>query len=143
MEHPTSMKGLAAIAALKSKIFIPPQELPLTLYEDLRNLNFLVKLKKEEVEIERKMKNVEERLTHANYEHSLFRNMLIDSPTDDEVWNVYLWNSMEKYSRIASKCRKEKTKISKEKRRRDDEEEMTLQKLQDFDKINVLVDMMM
>ena len=69
--------------------------------------------------------------------------MLIDSPTDDEVWNVYLWNSMEKYSRIASKCRKEKTKISKEKRRRDDEEEMTLQKLQDFDKINVLVDMMM
>ena len=143
MEHPTSMKGLAAIAALKSKIFIPPQELPLTLYEDLRNLNFLVKLKKEEVEIERKMKNVEERLTSANYEHSLFRNMLIDSPTDDEVWNVYLWNSMEKYSRIASKCRKEKTKISKEKRRRDDEEEMTLQKLQDFDKINVLVDMMM
>ena len=143
MEHPTSMKGLAAIAALKSKIFIPPQELPLTLYEDLRNLNFLVKLKKEEVEIERKMKNVEERLTHANYEHFLFRNMLIDSPTDDEVWNVYLWNSMEKYSRIASKCRKEKTKISKEKRRRDDEEEMTLQKLQDFDKINVLVDMMM
>ena len=143
MEHPTSMKGLAAIAALKSKIFIPPQELPLTLYEDLRNLNFLVKLKKEEVEIERKMKNVEERLTNANYEHFLFRNMLIDSPTDDEVWNVYLWNSMEKYSRIASKCRKEKTKISKEKRRRDDEEEMTLQKLQDFDKINVLVYMMM
>ena len=137
------MKGLAAIAALKSKIFIPPQEIPLTLYEDLRNLNFLVKLKKEQVEIERKMKNVEERLTNANYEHFLFRNMLIDSPTDDEVWNVYLWNSMEKYSRIASKCRKEKTKISKEKRRRDDEEEMTLKKLQDFDKINVLVDMMM
>ena len=63
--------------------------------------------------------------------------------TDDEVWNVYLWNSMEKYSRIASKCRKEKTKFSKEKRRRDDEEEMTLQKLQDFDRINELVDMMM
>ena len=51
MEHPTSMKGLAAIAVLKSNIFIPPQEIPLTLYEDLPNLIFLVKLKKEKVEL--------------------------------------------------------------------------------------------
>ena len=143
MEHPTSMKGLAAIAALKSKIFIPPRELPLTLYEDLRNLNFLVKLKKEEVEIERKMKNVEERLTHANYEHSLFRNMLIDSPTDEEAWISYLQKNINKYSRIESMCQWEKARLTKEKSRRDGEEEKTFQKLLDFDRISVLVDMML
>ena len=87
MEYSSSLKGLTAIAVLKSKIFISPQEIPSTLYEDLQNLNFLVKLKKEEVELEkkRKMDNVEEILAHAIYERLLFSNMMIDSPTDDEV----------------------------------------------------------
>ena len=79
------MKGLAAIAVLKSKSFILHQEIPSILYADLRNFNFLVKLKEEEVELERKMGNVEERLAHAVYEHFLYRNMLIDSPTDDNI----------------------------------------------------------
>ena len=80
-------KGLAAIALLKSKIFILAQEIPPTLYEDLQSLNCLEKLKKEEVELEkkRKMDNVEEILAHAIYERLLFSNMMIDSPTDDEV----------------------------------------------------------
>ena len=51
------MEGLATIAVLKSKIIIQPQEIPLTLYEDLRNLNILVKPKKEEVELARRMEN--------------------------------------------------------------------------------------
>ena len=89
------------------------------------------------------MENVEEILAHAIYEHLLFSNMLIDSPTDDEVWNTYLWESIMKYSRIVSKCCKEKAKIAKEKTQRDDEEKITLQKLQDFGRISVLVDMMM
>ena len=55
------MKGLAAIAVLKSKLFILHQVIPPTMYADLRNFNFLVKLKEEEVELERKMENVEER----------------------------------------------------------------------------------
>ena len=143
MEYPSSLKGLAATAVLKSKIFISPQEIPPTLYEDLQNLKSLVKLKKEEVELEREMENVEEILAHAMYEHLLFSNMLIDSPTDDEVWNTYLWESIVKYSRIVSNCCKEKAKISKEKIRRDDGEKITLQKLQDFGRISVLVDMMM
>lgn len=54
------MKGLTALVVVKSKIVIPPQEIPLTLYEGLQNLNFLVKLKKKEVELEREMENVEE-----------------------------------------------------------------------------------
>ena len=41
--------------------------------------------------------------------------MLIDSPTDDEVYNTYLWESIMKYSKIVSKCCKEKAKIAKEK----------------------------
>ena len=82
MEYPSSLKGLAAIAVLKSKIFISPQEIPSTLYEDLQNLKFLVKLKKEEVELEKEMENVEEILAHAIYEHLLFSNMSIDSPTE-------------------------------------------------------------
>ena len=52
-----------------------------------------------------------------------------------------LWKSKIKYSRIGSKCHKEKAKIAKEKIRRDDEEEIILQKLQDFGRISVLVDM--
>ena len=48
-----------------------------------------------------------------------------------------------KYSRIVSKCCKENAKIAKEKIRKDDEEEITLKKLQDFGRISVLVDMMM
>ena len=39
-----------------------------------------------------------------------------------------------KYSRMVSKCCKEKAEIAKEKTRRDDEEEITLQKLEDFGK---------
>ena len=46
-----------------------------------------------------------------------------------------------KYSRMVSKCCKEKAQIAKEKTRRDDEEEITLQKLEDFGRISVLVDM--
>ena len=143
MDYPSSLKGLAAIAVLNSKIFISPQEIPSTLYEDLQNLNFLVKLKKVEVELEREMESVEELLSHAIYKHLLFSNMLIDSPTDDEVWNSYLWESIMKYSRMVSKCCKIKAEIAEEKIRRDNEEEITLQKLQDFDRISVLVDTMM
>ena len=65
MDYPSSLKGLAAIAVLKSKIFISPQEIPPTLYEDLQNLNFLVKLKKEELELEREMENVKEILAQG------------------------------------------------------------------------------
>ena len=89
------------------------------------------------------MESVEELLSHAIYEHLLFSNMLIDSPTDDEVYNTYLWESIMKYSRMVSKCCKIKAEIAEEKIRRDNEEEITLQKLQDFGRISVLVDMMM
>ena len=64
MEYPSSLKGLAAIAVLKSKIFISPQEIPPIFFEDLQNLKFLVKLKKEEVELEKEMENVEEILAN-------------------------------------------------------------------------------
>ena len=40
-------------------------------------------------------------------------------------------------------CCKEKAKIAKEKIQRDDGEKITLQKLQDFGRISVLIDMMM
>ena len=62
-------------------------------------------------------------------------------PTDDEVWNTYLWVSIMKYSRIVSNCYKIKAEIAKEKIRKNDEEEITLQKLQDFGRISVLVHM--
>ena len=122
-------------------MLIPPHEIPITLQEDLHNLNLMVRLKKEEAILEEGMKYVEERLAHATYELLLFRNMLIDSPTDDEVWNTYLWESIMKYSRMVSKCCKIKTEIAEEKIRRDNEEEITLQKLEDFGRISVLVDM--
>lgn len=131
MDNRSSLKGLAAIAVLKSKIFISPQEIPLDLYEDLQNLNFLVKLQKVEVELKRELESVKETLAHATYEHLLFSNMLIDSPTDDEVRNSYLWESIMQYSRMVSKCCKIKAEIAKDKIRRDDEEEITMQKLQE------------
>ena len=143
MEYPCSLKGLACTAVLRSKMLIPPHEIPITLQEDLHNLNLMVRLKKEEAILEEGMKYVEERLAHATYELLLFRNMLIDSPTDEEAWISYLQKNINKYSRIESMCQWEKARLTKEKSRRDGEEEKTLQKLLDFDRISVLVDMML
>ena len=143
MKHPPSLKGLAAICVLKYGKIIPPHEIPPSLKEDLRNLNFFVKLKKEEAELEKKMGNVQDRIANALYEHLLYRNLWIDSPSDDPLWNTYLLESMMKHSRIGAKSRREKAEILKEKELRDDEEEMILQQMNDFGTISVLVDMIM
>ena len=101
MEHPCSLKGLACTAVLNLNILIPPQEIPVTLQEDLRHLYLIAKLKKEEFELEEKMSNVETRLEHATFQKLVYENLIIDSPSDDEVCMSYLQKRVQRFSRIA------------------------------------------
>ena len=141
MEHPCSLKGLACTAVLNLNILIPPQEIPVTLQEDLRHLNSIVKLRKEELELQEKMSNVETRLEHAAFQKLLYENLIIDSPPDDEVWISYLQKRLQRFSRVEALFEKAKAKLTKEQNRRDDEEEESLQKLEDkiSQELNVLV----
>ena len=141
MEHPCSLKGLACTAVLNLNILIPPQEIPITLQEDLRHLNSIVKLRKEELELQEKMSNVETRLEHAAFQKLLYENLIIDSSPDDEVWISYLQKRLQRFSRVEALFEKAKAKLTKEQNRRDDEEEESLQKLEDkiSQELNVLV----
>ena len=131
MEHPCSLKGLACTAVLNLNILIPPKEIPVTLQEDLRHVYLIAKLKKEEFELEKKMSNVETRLEHATFQKLLYENLIIDSPSDEEVWISYLQKRVLRFSRIEAWCLRAKAKLTKEQNRRDDEEEENLQKLED------------
>ena len=141
MEHPCSLKGIACTAVLNLNILIHPQQIPVTLQEDLRHLNSIVKLRKEELELQEKMSNVETRLEHAAFQKLLYENLIIDSSPDDEVWISYLQKRRQRFSRVEALFKKAKAKLTKEQNRRDDEEEESLQKLEDkiSQELNVLV----
>ena len=141
MEHPCSLKGIACTAVLNLNILIHPQQIPVTLQEDLRHLNTIVKLRKEELELEEKMCNVETRLERATFQKLLYENLIIDSPPDDAVWIAYLQKRLQRFSTFEALFEQAKDKLTEELNRRDDEEEETLQKLEDKirQELNVLV----
>ena len=102
-----TLKALSAVAVLKSKISIPPNQIPHTLNEDLRNLNTMCKLMREELEIMGKLKDVEKRSLIATFNCLLYVNMYEDLHTDDEEFRDYIYMKLQTYEMEVDECSSE------------------------------------
>ena len=139
-----TLKALSAVAVLKSKISIPPNQIPHTLNEDLRNLNTMCKLMREELEIMGKLKDVEKRSLIATFNCLLYVNMYEDLHTDDEEFRDFIYMKLQTYEMEVDECSSELKQIELEKEIRDGEEEMVLTKLpkEEFPEMYSLLELM-
>ena len=141
--HTFTLKSLASVAVLKSKIFIHPNQIPQSLMEDLRNLNSMCKLRKEESVIEEKLEDVEQRLSAAFYNARLYVNMYLDYVNEDEFRN-YIYMRAMAYGKEMDECLSERGELELEEIIRDGVEAMVLTQLpkEEFPEIYSLLELL-
>ena len=126
--HTYTLKSLASVAVLKSKIFIQPNQIPQTLMEDLRNIHTMCKLRKEESEIEEKLEDVGQRLSVAMFNARLYVNMWQDYINEDE-FRDYIYLLAKAYEKVIDECVSEMEEIELDRQNCAGEEAMVLTKL--------------
>ena len=126
--HTFTLKSLASVAVLNSKIFIQPNQIPQSLIEDLRNIHIMCKLRKEESEIENKLEDVEQRFSEAFYNARLYVNMFFDYVNDDE-FRKYIYMRAKAYGKKMDECLSEMEELELDRTIRDGEEAMVLTQL--------------
>ena len=141
--HTFTLKSLALVAVLNSKIFIQPNQIPQSLIEDLRNIHIMCKLRKEESEIENKLEDVEQRFSEALYNAGLYVNMWQDYINEDEFRN-YIYMRAKAYEKKMDECFSEWEELELDKKIRDGEEAMILTKLpkEEFPEIYSLLELL-
>ena len=141
--HTFTLKSLASVAVLNSKIFIQPNQIPQSLIEDLRNIHIMCKLRKEESEIENKLEDVEQRFSEAFYNAGLYVNMWQDYINEDEFRN-YIYNSALAHGKVMDECLSERGELELEEKIRDAEEKIVLTKLpkEEFPEIYSLLELL-
>ena len=126
--HTYTLKSLASVAVLKSKIFIQSNQIPQTLMEDLRNIHTMCKLRKEESEIEEKLEDVDQRLSVAMFNARLYVNMWQDYINEDE-FRDYIYMRTMAYGKEMDECLSEREELELNGKIRDGEEAMVLTQL--------------
>ena len=141
--HTFTLKSLASVAVLNSKIFIQPNQIPQSLIEDLRNIHIMCKLRKEESEIEIKLEDVEQRFSEAFYNAGLYVNMWQDYINEDEFRN-YIYNSALAHGKVMDECLSERGELELEEIIRDGVEAMVLTQLpkEEFPEIYSLLELL-
>ena len=126
--HTFTLKSLCAACVLNSKDSIPVNAIPQTLMEDLRNIQNMCKLRKEESEIEDKLEDVDQRLSEAFFNARLYLNMYLDYVNEDEFRN-YIYMRAVAYGKKMDECMSEREELELQKTIRDGEEAMVLSQL--------------
>lgn len=134
---PLKLRTLSLLAIMKRNISIQACEIPFHLYMEIQNLKKLVVVRKEKAKILDKEKRIHNQLDIEEYECDLYYNMLLDSTSDNEEWNYYVFGKFAAHSSLLFSCEEEEEKIKKEKERNNDEEKNTLKELYgtDYSKI--------
>ena len=126
--HTFTLKSLCAACVLNSKDSISVNAIPQTLMEDLRNIQNMCKLRKEESEIEDKLEDVDQRLSEAFFNARLYLNMYLDYVNEDEFRN-YIYMRAVAYGKKMDECMSEREELELQKTIRDGEEAMVLSQL--------------
>ena len=126
--HTFTLKSLCAACVLNSKDYIERNGIPQSLMEDLRNIQNMCKLRKEESEIEDKLEDVDQRLSEAFFNARLYLNMYLDYVNEDEFRN-YIYMRAVAYGKKMDECMSEREELELQKTIRDGEEAMVLSQL--------------
>ena len=126
--HTFTLKSLCAVSVLNSKDYIERNGIPQSLMEDLRNIQTMCKLRKEESEIELKLEDVEQRFSEAFYNARLYVNMFFDYVNHDEFRN-YIYMRAKAYGKKMDECFSEREELELDRKIRDGEEAMVLTQL--------------
>ena len=141
--HTFTLKSLCAVCVLNSKDSIPPNVIPQSLMEDLRNMKTMCKLRKEESEIEDKLEDVQQRLSAAFFNARLYLNMYLDYVNEDEFRN-YIYMMATAYGKEMDECLSERGELELEEIIRDGVEAMVLTQLpkEEFPEIYSLLELL-
>ena len=126
--HTFTLKSLCAVSVLNSKDYIERNGIPQSLMEDLRNIQTMCKLRKEESEIEDKLEDVQQRLSAAFFNARLYLNMYLDYVNEDEFRN-YIYMRAVAYGKKMDECMSEREELELQKTICDGEEAMVLTQL--------------
>ena len=80
---------------------------------EIQNLKKLVVVRKEKAKILDKEKRIHNQLDIEEYECDLYYNMLLDSTSDNEEWNYYVFGKFAAHSSLLFSCEEEEEKDKK------------------------------